>query len=114
MLTQENKTGISNIMEVNRMQHESFHDGIQKLDDYVNTGIENNVFDGNKIVEIIDGFGKPLREHLSNEISTLLSLRRHANKLLGLTAALDHEAKKNMVSFLRTFNVPTRGVPDSK
>ena len=85
-------------MEIDRAQHDSFHDGVQELEDYVNSKLKDEEFDGNKIIEIIDGFGEPLREHLSNEIYSLLSLAQHVEKLSGLRAAFEHEGKKNMVS----------------
>lgn len=84
-------------MDVNREQHGSFHDGIQELEDYVNSALREKEFNGNRVITIIDGFGELVREHLTNEIDSLLSLGQYGDKLSGLKEALDQEAKKNMV-----------------
>ncbi|KAH7152737.1 hemerythrin HHE cation binding domain-containing protein [Dactylonectria macrodidyma] len=90
--------GVPNIMDINGAQHEPFHDGVNTMQDYVNAGLSGGSFDGSRMVEIIDGFGAPLREHLAEEIDTLVDLRKYGEKLSGLQAALDQEAKTNMGS----------------
>lgn len=52
-------------------------------------------FDGNVVADLIDAFGETLREHLSDEIDTLLDLHKYGNdKMQKLYKELKEEGKK--------------------
>jgi len=69
---------------------------MRKFEIYVKTclaGIEK--YDGNRVVDLIDGFGEILREHLNDEIETLLGLRKYGEeKMRTLYKELEEEGKK--------------------
>ena len=87
-------------MSANKEQHESFHKGLEEMEVYVDASLKDKqLFDGAKLVEIIDGFGTPLREHLAAEIGTLLELENYGDKLLAVNEMIDRDGKENMVSY---------------
>ncbi len=72
---QANKPGL---MSANVDQHKAFHDGVEALNTYVRDCVAGKAkYDGNKIVDIIDGFGATLTQHLTEEIPTLCSLKAY-------------------------------------
>lgn len=76
----EEVTGVKGVMEANVHQHEAFTEGITQYQEYlksVRSGAE--VYDGHKLLAIIDSFGPTLAEHLLDEIETLKSLRQYSD-----------------------------------
>ncbi|MBE3047596.1 hemerythrin domain-containing protein [Candidatus Bathyarchaeota archaeon] len=96
----EKMAGEKGIMEVNVEQHEAFQSGLGALEGYAaGCAAGKETYDGRKVVEIIDGFGAVLAEHLADEIPTIEGLRKYgAEKMAGLKGILQAEADRNMVS----------------
>ncbi|KAH7162010.1 hemerythrin HHE cation binding domain-containing protein [Dactylonectria estremocensis] len=94
----EETTGQKGLMEINVSQHHEFHDGLEAFKTYFGAcAAEKEKFDGNKVIEIIDGFGKALTTHLADEIPTLLQLREYGmSKMGGLEKRFGEEGEKNM------------------
>ena len=90
-------------MDGNLEQHKTFHGGLEVFDEYVNEVLAGKQeYDGKKVVELIDAFGKVLTEHLSDEIPTLLALREYSSIFSGansLPKKFDEIGKRAMVSF---------------
>jgi len=97
--------GEKGLMEGNVEQHHAFQDGLEEFGAYLTAVVEKKErFDGQRLVKIIDGFGKTLVQHLTEEIASLVELRRFGEeKMAGLLPAMDHEAQHNMVSFTLPF-----------
>ncbi|KAH7125976.1 hypothetical protein EDB81DRAFT_765066 [Dactylonectria macrodidyma] len=53
-------------------------------------------YDGRRIVELIDGFGTVLVEHLAGELPTLQGLRQYGDKMNTLPKVFDDEGEKTM------------------
>ena len=77
-------------MHANVEQHHSFATGLAELGDYVRLlreGDENGedghgvVFDGEKVRQIIDGFGEVLAGHLRDEIVSLEELEQFGERI---------------------------------
>lgn len=74
-------TGVPGLMDGNVDEHKAFHDGLSAYTAYldkVRSGKEE--LDGDKLVSIIDSFAAVLRDHLENEIDTLLGLEKYEDK----------------------------------
>lgn len=95
----EDATGQKGLMDVNVDQHHAFRDGLQSFKTYMEDCVAGTqTFEGNKVVGIIDEFGKVLVTHLTDEIPTLLQLREVGmDKLGGLQKRFDLEGETNMV-----------------
>ena len=67
-----------------------------KFDVYVKACLAGSEkYDGNRVVDLIDDFGDILREHLNDEIDTLLGLRKYGeDKMQTLYKELEEEGKK--------------------
>ncbi|KAF2399028.1 hypothetical protein EJ06DRAFT_478778 [Trichodelitschia bisporula] len=74
----EEITGNTGVMSGNVEQHEAFEPGLAALEAYVKTTTPET-YDGSKLQAIIDSFGEILQTHLSDEITTLLSLAPYPN-----------------------------------
>jgi hypothetical protein len=96
----EKMTGQAGVMDVNIEQHHAFVPGIEALRAYCDGCVAGTLqFAGARVVELIDAFGHVLRQHLFEEIDTLLGLERFGDdKMAGLQAAIDADAKASMVS----------------
>jgi hypothetical protein len=95
----ERATGVPGVMDGNLAQHKAFHGGMEALAACAKTGLADPAqFDGKPMVAIIDGFGPQLREHLADEVQTLLDLSKYGDKLSGIADALEADAKANFVS----------------
>ncbi|OHF01441.1 hemerythrin HHE cation binding domain-containing protein [Colletotrichum orchidophilum] len=108
----EELAGVPGLMQANVAQHEAFHDGLHAYMSYlekVQKGEE--AYNGEKLKRIIDSFMHILREHLSDEIDTLLKLEEYdrnweewyeklMKKLLGKMG--DAELKTTMIPLLLT------------
>jgi len=69
------------LMAGNVAQHRAFHAGLDAYDAYVRAVLAGTeAYDGVRFRAIIDGFMPALREHLSDEIDTLLRLQEHEDK----------------------------------
>ncbi|KAL0935613.1 uncharacterized protein CTRU02_210204 [Colletotrichum truncatum] len=94
----EDMSGEKGLMECNVSQHKKFHDGIESFKTYIDacaSGKEK--FDGEKVVTLIAGFGEVLTQHLRDEITTLLDLRKHGlDKMGGLEEKFGIEGERNM------------------
>ena len=78
----EKMAGAPGVMGNNVEQHHAFHGGLEAFGEYlaaVQGGKEK--FDGSKLKGIIDGFMPVLREHLSDEIDTLIGLEKFDDKV---------------------------------
>jgi hypothetical protein len=92
--------GEAGVMEVNAQQHAEFHDGLVSLQRYITAALEGNEkFDGGHIVVLIDVFGKPLSQHLAEEIQTILDLKRFGpERMKDLCTALAADGQANLAS----------------
>ncbi|KAK4999498.1 hypothetical protein LTR66_001476 [Elasticomyces elasticus] len=83
-------------MEANVKQHHAFLDGLERLHDYIKAyraGKEQ--YDGMRIVALIDEFGPILRQHLADEIETLLGLREYGEaRMQQMYKKLEKEGQK--------------------
>jgi len=94
----EKFTGEKGIMDANVQQHHAFEKGLEAFHTYVDECLAGKKkYDGSRIISIIDSFGKDLIQHLTDEIPTLLDLKRHADKLQDLPHMMQAEAETNMV-----------------
>lgn len=97
----EEMTGEPGIMSANVEQHHEFEPGLvafKKYLDDLQAGREK--FDGARVVALIDSFGEVLIQHLTDEVQTLLGLRRFgADKMKNIMNKMNEEAEKGMVSF---------------
>lgn len=78
----EKIVGAPGIMTPNVEQHEAFHPGLEEYKMYlgrVQGGEET--FDGLKLRKIIDSFMPILRQHLHDEINTLVALAKYDDKV---------------------------------
>ncbi|KAL2878827.1 hypothetical protein SGCOL_005794 [Colletotrichum sp. CLE4] len=74
----EQLAGVPGLMQANVAQHEAFHDGLHAYMGYldkIQKGEE--AYSGEKLKDIIDSFMPILRQHLSDEIDTLLKLAEY-------------------------------------
>lgn len=64
-------------------EHAAFHDGVERFAAYIKSlrGREGE-FNGAKLVELIDGFTRPLNKHFHNEIEVILALGNLENPTL--------------------------------
>ncbi|KUI53652.1 hypothetical protein VP1G_01291 [Cytospora mali] len=77
----ESFTGAGGIMEANVGQHEAFHDGLAAFMGYIDavkSGRE--AYSGERLKGIIESFMPVLREHLWDEVKTLLALEEYEDK----------------------------------
>lgn len=106
----EEATGVKGIMEVNVAQHEAFHDGLVKFEDYLLSFLTNQrplaQFSGRELRAIIDSFASALDQHLHEEIDTLLSLSEFGDRL-DLEGISAMEAKKVMAGLSMTSCMPS-------
>jgi hemerythrin-like domain-containing protein len=99
----EELTKTPGIMGDNIEQHKAFHGGLEIYEAYltrVKSG--NEKYDGLKLKGIIDGFMPVLREHLNDEIDTLLALKKFED-------TIDWETwfKKKMEEILKKADDPS-------
>ncbi|KAF3767739.1 hypothetical protein M406DRAFT_41495 [Cryphonectria parasitica EP155] len=77
----EDLVGAPGLMTPNVEQHAAFHGGLDAFSTYIESVKNGSAkYDGGKIREIIDSFMPVLREHLYDEIQTLLALDRYEDK----------------------------------
>ncbi|KAK3367904.1 hypothetical protein B0H63DRAFT_489974 [Podospora didyma] len=93
----EKMAGVKGLMDGNVEQHRVFQAGLKGLEEYtaaVLAGKEE--YSGEKIKNLVDGFGAVLVQHLTDEIPTLLGLREYEDKMAGLEKAIQEEAETSM------------------
>jgi hemerythrin-like domain-containing protein len=94
--TIEQLTGVPGIMDGNIQQHEAFSAGLKAFDEYIAAATRApESFSGARLVEIIDGFGQALVQHLADEIPTILALAEHREKM-DISKVIEDEAKHSM------------------
>jgi hypothetical protein len=95
----EKVTGVAGIMDTNIEQHKAFHDGLDNLKAYADAVIAGqDKYEASRVLALIDDFGPALLQHLSDEIPTILGLRKYGDKLAGLPQLFQEEADKTGVS----------------
>ncbi len=95
----EKVTGVEGIMDTNIEQHKAFHDGLDNLKAYADAVIAGqDKYEASRVLALIDDFGPALLQHLSDEIPTILGLRKYGDKLAGLPQLFQEEADKTGVS----------------
>jgi hypothetical protein len=69
----EELSSVKGVMEANLQEHQVFHEGVEawRLYAFETSAADYN---GARMREILDGFGKAMERHLHNEIQTLLDL----------------------------------------
>ncbi|KAL7755652.1 hypothetical protein ACKLNR_014179 [Fusarium oxysporum f. sp. zingiberi] len=94
----EGASGKKGLMNNNVEQHKAFQVEVEVFKTYVEdcmTGKQS--FDGDKVVEMIDGFGETLTNHLRDEIPTLLKLRDYGmEKMRDLEKKFQGEGEESM------------------
>lgn len=103
--------GEAGVMEKNAQQHAEFHDGLVALQQYIIAALEGKEkYDGDRIVMLIDGFGKPLSEHLAEEIQTILDLKRFGpERMKDLLKSLTADGQANLVRSATPSNLRSAG-----
>lgn len=99
----ERVVGVPGLMAKNVEQHHEFHVGLEEYGSYLKACMDGKeTFDGKKLVDIIDRFGKTLTEHLTDEIPTLLQLEEYSKgreaEMAGLEIMFAEQGAKHMVS----------------
>lgn len=95
----ERMTGQKGVMDDNVEQHAAFSEGIEAFKRYLDVCAKRpGEFDGHKIVRMLDEIGHPLVLHLTDEVPTLLYLRRFGDKMDSLEKVFGEEGERNMVS----------------
>ncbi|KAH7018610.1 hemerythrin HHE cation binding domain-containing protein [Microdochium trichocladiopsis] len=94
----ETMAGEKGIMDANIEQHQIFEKGVEALHTYIKAClIDQEAYDGAKVQKLVDGFGKDLFDHLRDEITTLMGLRRFGEeRLQNLMARFAHVGKETM------------------
>ncbi|KAK0611867.1 hypothetical protein B0T14DRAFT_441274 [Immersiella caudata] len=93
----EKMAGEPGIMATNSEQHHTFETVVESLKKYVDAVSEGREkYSGTKVIELVDGFGEILAQHLEDEIQTLLALRKHGEKMTDLMTVVAKEAAKGM------------------
>ena len=77
------------LMNTNKDQHESFQSGLHAMQQYITASLQDvQAFEHVKLLGLIEGFGSLLREHLADEILTLIELRTYGDKLSAIHEVL--------------------------
>lgn len=77
----EELAGEPGLMEANVAQHKAFHDGVGTYQAYLaDVGAGKEKYDGQRLKAIIDSFMPVLRQHLSDEIDSLMALEKYEEK----------------------------------
>lgn len=75
------EAGVSGLMQGNIDQHKVFHGGLDAMESYLEQVRDGKQkYSGPKLRDIIDSFMPALRQHLSDEIDTLLGLKKYEDK----------------------------------
>jgi hypothetical protein len=98
----EEMIGVKGIMQVNVDQHHEFEPGVKAFTQYV-AGLKNGSeqYSGQKVRDLIDGFGQILLKHLADEIVTLVELEKYDTvdwKAFNQRVVKDETANADMVS----------------
>lgn len=87
------------LMAGNVEQHHAFHDGLENYQAFVDGVLSGkDVYDGKKLVSIIDSFGGILTQHLTDEIPTLLGLKKFGTEKFKDYKALANKLAENALA----------------
>lgn len=90
------------LMDANVDEHKLFHAGLDEFLEYLKTVKEGeNDFNGEKLRAIVDGFMPQLRDHLENEIDTLIGLSKW-DKEIGWVAWMKQKSDKIVMDAFKT------------
>ncbi|KAB5572522.1 hypothetical protein GE09DRAFT_1099872 [Coniochaeta sp. 2T2.1] len=79
----ERVTGVEGFMGNEVEQHRGFERGLEEFEAYLNGALGGKEkYDGDKMRALIDGFMPVLREHLVDEVKTLLTLDRYEERVV--------------------------------
>ncbi|KAJ9148895.1 Hemerythrin HHE cation binding domain-containing protein [Pleurostoma richardsiae] len=77
----EKLAGVTGLMDANVDQHRAFHGGLEAYEGYLSSVKEGKEkYDGQKLRGLIDSFMPVLRQHLHDEIDTLVKLSQYEDK----------------------------------
>ncbi|KAF2839282.1 hypothetical protein M501DRAFT_1011149 [Patellaria atrata CBS 101060] len=94
------------VMEREVGQHAELHQGLEMYAEYLRSvQSQPSKFSGTKLVGIMDSFVKVMEAHLSDEISTLLSLTRFGDKI-DMTTIMHEEGEKSVAESSLLEDVP--------
>jgi len=109
----EKEVGVDGLMEENVIQHKAFSEGLNAFWDYIKAVQAKELpYVGQKVIQLIDNFGPTLREHLTDEINTLLALNQYnidwktVNKAI-ITHAIKTADKEKQIPFMMCSNDTT-------
>ncbi|KAH7319685.1 hemerythrin HHE cation binding domain-containing protein [Stachybotrys elegans] len=104
----EKAAGEAGIMDINIEQHKAFTGPLEAFGKYVEACCQHrDVFDGGKVVRMINDFGPALKEHLNAEIGTILGLEKYGQERMAhLVPLFAEESKKAMKSMGLTAGLP--------
>ncbi|RNJ52299.1 hypothetical protein D7B24_003901 [Verticillium nonalfalfae] len=95
----ETISGETGIMSGNVEQHHAFQEGLATFHLYLKECANDPTqFSGNRIVSLIDSFGRVLVQHLTEEIPTIVGLQSFGAQKMGrMENRFAEDGKKNMV-----------------
>jgi hypothetical protein len=74
----EEQAGKPGLMDGNKEQHKALSEGIEAFKAYVSEVAQNKtLYNGAKMVQLLNNFGSALVDHLNDEIPTILALEKH-------------------------------------
>ncbi|CAK5265503.1 unnamed protein product [Mycena citricolor] len=101
------ETGQGDLMAGNIAGHAAFHEGLDRFVALVaELQQDASKYDGRRIVEVVGAFGGLLRDHLADEIPTLLALAPYGARL---AAGLEAEMRRDGIDSMRKCGL-TQGV----
>lgn len=103
----DDMTKTPGLMDANVNEHKLFHAGLDEFLGYVKSVKEcEKDFDGEELRRIVDGFMPMLRDHLENEIDTLVGLSKWDGEI-DWTAWMTEKTKKIVMDDMKssTFRV---------
>lgn len=80
----EEAAGEKGLMDANVEQHKAFSEGLEAMKTYLHSQPDpptSQTFSASRLREIIDSFAPKLRQHLADEIPTLLALSKYEDKI---------------------------------
>lgn len=92
-------SGQKGCMDANVAQHHAFSEGVDAFKVYIyRCAKDRSLYDGRKMVDLLDLFGSILVQHLTDEIPTIIALGRFGDERMAeLEAIFGQEGERNMV-----------------
>jgi hemerythrin-like domain-containing protein len=114
----EKLSGQKGLMEVNVHQHDVFQPKLAEFNTYVETTKPGD-YSAEKMKELIDAFAPALMTHLSDEIPTLMALRKYGKDVQKAHDEFEAEVRRivDAVGYLSSFITPMPPIhlgPDTK